>query len=325
MFFSLVLALALSAPVTESSPQPDAPAPAAGTPSAAAAAEAPAAPAPDPAAPVPPPPAVVPPPPPAAVPPPPAVVPPPPPAAAPPPPAPVAPPTPGLAAPAGAPPSAPRRAPFPPAHSFHAAVGLGRASAGGSAESGVPMSDLTHDQVELQLEVGFRFAQRFYLDLYVEAGGGDPGGAAAAACASDCAVARVAAGIETKLAFAPRRRVNPWIGIGVGVESLAVSGNPRTLPTAAVRTADWHTHDWSRDHSSSAGSNTLVGYTGLEFPRLSAGVDWRLNRIIGVGAFANLSFTRYDTITGSLVTSSDSVSAGTHTWFTLGVRAILFP
>lgn len=316
MFVSLVLALALSAPVTESSPPPDAPAAAAATPAAASAAGGPAPAASDPSPAVPPPAAQAP-----------AIAPPPPPALAPPPPAfvPVAPAAPGLAATAGAPPPAPRRGPFPPAHSFHAAVGLGVATAGGHAESGVAMSDLTRPQVDLQLEVGFRFAQRLYLDLYVEAGAADAGSGASALCASNCSSVRVATGLEAKLAFAPRSRVNPWIGIGVGIESTSMSGNPRTLSTAAVRTADWHSHDWPHSSSSSDSAHTLVSYTGWELPRLSAGVDWRLHRIVGVGLFANLSFTRYDTIDGDLVTSRDSVSGGAHTWFVAGVRAILFP
>lgn len=281
MLVSLVVALALSAPVMDSAPSASAPPPAAPpatqAPAAARLAEPPMAPSPET------PPAVVPP--------------------APPSPSSAPPVAPVVGTRAEVPPAlAPRRTPPLPADSFNLALGLGVATASGNASARMPMSDLTAEQVDMLVELGARFAERFYLGGYFEIGEGDTSGATGD-CKS-CSVRRAALGLDAKYAFAPRGRFNPWIGIGGGIEGMSLDLAYQSPSTSRT-------------------SFTVLNYRGWELPRLSAGVDWRLNRIIGVGLFARFSFARYTRVRG-LLAETESAS-GEHTWFTVGARGILFP
>lgn len=174
--------------------------------------------------------------------------------------------------------------------------------ASGNASQHVAMSELTAEQFDSLFEIGVRFAQRFYLDAYAELGQGD-GGRALSDCKS-CSASRANLGLEAKYAFVPTGRFNPWIGIGGGIEGMSLDisyESPSTTRTSYI----------------------LANYRGVELPRLSAGVDWRISRIIGVGLFANFSFVRYTSVRTAFV-GTQGIS-GEHTWFTLGARGILFP
>jgi hypothetical protein len=163
------------------------------------------------------------------------------------------------------------------------------------------MSDVAAEQYGVGAEIGARFEQRFYVEGYAELGEGDTG--SALRDCKNCSVRRAALGLQAKYAFAPTWRFNPWIGIGGGIEAMSLDLAYESPSTSRT-------------------SYTLVRFRGWELPRLSAGVDWRINRIVGVGLFARFSFARYDEL--SSVWGAKSIS-GDHTWFTAGVRGILFP
>lgn len=191
-----------------------------------------------------------------------------------------------------------------PVYPLWLAFGIGGAGASGHAAPGLSMSDLTSGQLDLLLEGGARFAERFYLGLYLDIGVGDAAGWAKAACRLEghdtCTSSRAALGLTTRLAFAPRERWNPWVGLGIGAEATGVASS----------------------------DSEVITYVGGEWPRLSAGLDFRGNAGLGVGLYANLAFVRYSQVSGAATGWSgnhDLASRSTHTWLGIGARFILFP
>jgi hypothetical protein len=120
----------------------------------------------------------------------------------------------------------------------------------------------------------------------------------------DCTAATFKIGIGARYAFAPFARNTPWISAVIARE-----GTGLTLK--------------------GPGGDESIAFGGWEWLRLGAGWDWRFNRTFGLGAFTSFSLATYNGIStnnnGMYVVAGDLGGGKTHTWFVLGVRAILFP
>ena len=103
-------------------------------------------------------------------------------------------------------------------------------------------------------------------------------------------------GIEAQYHILPAGAVNPWIGYGLGWESLSMS-------------------------TSAGGVTRSSSISGFEFARLMGGVDFRVSRVFGVGPFVDLSMATYSSASNG-ATINDT---GTHEWLTLGARFVFFP
>ncbi|HEX3855245.1 MAG TPA: hypothetical protein VHW01_29985 [Polyangiaceae bacterium] len=190
----------------------------------------------------------------------------------------------------------------PPAHrGIQLALRTGYAAELGNVAQGVKMSQATGGQVPFIVDVGGKPIPELFLGGYFGFGFGGEAGEFRQLCDGNgggCISADVFFGIEAQYQILPAASADPWFGYGVGFESLALGA------------------------SSNGGSATGLG--GIQFARLSGGVDFRLSRTFGVGPFADFSLGKYSSISvGS--SSEDIPSTSTHEWLTIGARFVFFP
>jgi hypothetical protein len=193
---------------------------------------------------------------------------------------------------------------------FQMALRTGVAIPFGEIDKGEKMSDFTSVQVPLIVDVGAKVIPQLFLGGYFGFGFGGAGGDLADSCSASsasCVSVGLRIGIEAQYHILPRGSVNPWLGYGIGYESLALSiGND------------------SRDTAS-------VGSGGLEFAHFMAGADVRLSRGFGIGPFVDVALGRYSTFStdlgnGHTISSDiDDSERATHGWAMLGARMVFFP
>jgi hypothetical protein len=237
--------------------------------------------------------------------PPPGYAPPPPPQAYPPPPPRYAPPPPAYRPPAhpgyGPPPSELRGG--GPLSPMYLSFGLGGAFLSGEVEQDVRVSRVFSSQLNLAFEGGVRLTPHLALGLYADLGFGDPGREIRDACSAsgiDCDATTGRFGVLLRHTFQPAARTTPWVAAGTGFEFGSIS-----------------TDDFG-------GSRDVLSYRGWEVLRLMGGVDFRSNRVVGVGLYAGVAFGRY----GHVEDDFESVSIDNrafHTTVEGGVRFTLFP
>jgi hypothetical protein len=185
---------------------------------------------------------------------------------------------------------------------------LGVAMPNGSvAEGGWSVSDEIKYAVPVVLEAGWRFSPRWTLGGYFQyaraaiATDAPQGSGGCKSAGSGCSNAKqLRAGAQVLLTPPPRGQLEPWVGVGTGLEWLS-----------------YDLHD-----PSSSGTLELSGW---EWVNLQAGVGWRAASHVKVGPYASISIGQYDHL--SLVTTSGSESGkipggnrATHTFIQLGVR-----
>ncbi|HEX5098761.1 MAG TPA: hypothetical protein VFV94_04645 [Polyangiaceae bacterium] len=190
-----------------------------------------------------------------------------------------------------------RADPPPPAQvGFQMALRTGYAVPLGKAEDDLDMSDFASGQVPIFVEVGGKPIKHLFLGGYMGFGFGGPAGFLKEACNGRCSAASFRLGIEGQLHMLPAALANPWLGYGIGLESVAVGT--------------------SGDDS--------IAFAGVELARFSAGVDFRLTEVFGVGPFVDFSMGNYSSISLGDV-SVDIPHTTLHEWLTLGARFVFFP
>ena len=166
------------------------------------------------------------------------------------------------------------------------------------------VSNYFSGQVPFLFDIGAKVHPNLFLGGYVGFGFGGAAGDLQAACDranTQCVAASFRVGIEILANLLPAGRVNPWVGYGIGIESLAfVSSNDVSLSTA-----------------------------GPEYARFMAGVDFRLSRTVGLGPVVDYSIGQYATATlkvnGRTVEDGEIANKAGHQWLTLGIKLTLFP
>jgi len=198
----------------------------------------------------------------------------------------------------------------PPKHTgFQLALRTGVAIPFGDTFKDNKLSDGVAAQLPLVVDIGGKVIPNLFLGGYLGIGVGGVGGRTADFCdAADlsCLGVGIRIGVEAQYHILPAEFVNPWIGYGIGYESLGVgiSGN--------------------------GGPDTSSSVGGLEFAHFMGGADFRLSRVAGIGPFIDVSLGRYGSQTtdnGSTTTSRDIDSSlrATHGWVMFGARVVFFP
>lgn len=155
------------------------------------------------------------------------------------------------------------------------------------------ITDAVSGQVPFILDIGGKVIPELFVGGYFGLGFGAAGGRLKTSC-PNCNAVGLHVGAELQYHFLPASFVNPWLGYGIGLESLAV------------------------------GDSRSVGWGGFEFARLMGGADFRLNRVFGVGPFVDFSMATFSTYNDG--DQSRSIpETGIHEWLTLGVRFVFFP
>lgn len=169
------------------------------------------------------------------------------------------------------------------------------------------MSDFVSGQVPLFVEVGAKIIPNLFVGGYFGLGFGGSAGKTGDLCDTPdttCVGVGFRLGIEAQYAFIPQGPVNPWIGYGLGIESVALG-------------------------MSTDGSSSSFGYGGFEYARFSGGADFRLNRVFGMGPFIDVALGTYtsysyDPDSGPKL-SGDLDEKAMHGWITIGARFVFFP
>jgi len=172
---------------------------------------------------------------------------------------------------------------------------------------GGKMSDVTTGQVPIMVELGGKVVPNLFLGGYLGIAGGMAAGALDDLCDDanyDCYALGIRAGLQGHFQLMPHGSTNPWIGYGIGYESLTIS-------------------------VSDGDDNGSFTNAGPEYARVMAGLDFRLSRTFGLGPFVDVSigkYTRYkDDPPGGESEDGDIPKPAMHEWVTVGARFVFFP
>lgn len=174
---------------------------------------------------------------------------------------------------------------------------------GDVARGGPAVEDLVERKIPLGFELGYRVSRRFWAELQFELAPGTP---AASLCAAgtSCEASDVRVGAHAVLRLLPGAWLDPWLGVGVGVEVLNAKGL-----------------------DGGGGARTERSWAGVELPCVEAGADVAISDRIGVGPWASLSFVRFSSESvrvGSGTTVSGAVHGrSVHRWASAGLQATL--
>lgn len=189
--------------------------------------------------------------------------------------------------------------PFP----IWGAIGVGGTFFGGEAEQGVDMRDNFASQVHVGLEGGLRLSPEIGLGLYMDVGAGDPARPVRDAFCSpvgvDCTATAGRIGFLLRHTWDPSSPAAKWMTLGTGWEFAAV--NEEDAP----------------------GETEVFTYTGREYVRLGAGVDFRQNPVLGVGFYGSVALGEYHRL--EVPEGRLPMSDALHTTVQVGVRLTLFP
>jgi hypothetical protein len=184
------------------------------------------------------------------------------------------------------------------------AIPMGKVAGG---ESELKLADFTSGQVPIFVDIGGKVIPNLFIGGYLGLAFGGAGGTQADFCDAanaDCVSVNVRVGAEIQYHILPDQLTNPWLGYGIGIESVAVG-------------------------ASAGGEDTTLGFVGFEFAHFMGGVDFRLSRVFGLGPFVDFSIGQYDQfrIESSDGPDSDGDIEDTalHQWLILGLRGVFFP
>jgi hypothetical protein len=153
-------------------------------------------------------------------------------------------------------------------------------------------------QIPAVLEVGARVTPHVFLGAYFGAGFG-------LEHSSNVSSTALHIGAEVQYHFVPQAGADPWVGYGLGYESLSEN-------------------DFDERYTR---------YDGFEFGHLMGGANFRVSPSFGLGPFLDASLGHYTSYhftypgASSYYPDQDKSLSGmaVHSWVTLGVRGTLFP
>lgn len=169
-----------------------------------------------------------------------------------------------------------------------------------TAPGGTSLADLVAWTVPLQLDLGARIGPVFVggYGAYAFGKAGSLLENASSRSASDLRI-----GFEVLWHLAPDRKVDPWLGVGVGYEWLNLSAGLGSLGTVNAT------------------------FRGFEWVTVQLGIDFMLGRTFRLGPFLQSSVAQYDSGSadfifsrGTQTGSGDVQSKAVHAWIDLGLR-----
>lgn len=177
---------------------------------------------------------------------------------------------------------------------------------------GVPWGDIARDDAAVRryasrkatfgLELGYRLHPRIWGELYFDLGpASTPRGLCQAG--AKCTASDTRFGLAFLVRLAPRARLDPWIGLGAGLEVLNARGTDAT-----GRPVAWN-------------------WTGVEGPVLEVGLDVRVHDLVTVGPWLSGTAARF-TSGATRPDGGETESArlgrwAAHGWLAGGAKATL--
>ena len=185
---------------------------------------------------------------------------------------------------------------------IYVALGAGVTFFGGEAERGLSMEQIFETQGHMSSEIGLRLSPAFALGVYGDMGGGGVAAGIRDQCRSqgiDCTGTTGRIGVLLRHTWDPLSPRSRWLSLGTGWEVGSVNAGHRD------------------------GNSRLLTYSGREYLRFGAGMDFRSNQVLGLGLYASFAFGEYDQYKD--LTGSFSLDRRTHTTGQVGLRLTLFP
>lgn len=179
---------------------------------------------------------------------------------------------------------------------FVLGAGTGLSKPMGTMANEDEMSDAVSVMIPAELQVGWKFADRLTVAGFFTIDFGVVGGAFKDACdatGSDCLVTQSRVGVQGRWNLFPERRLDPWVGVGLAWETLALENDTVTT--------------------------NLKGFAADAM----VGLDYRLGPKFAVSPWLGLTVGRYSD--WKLVSAFDDEwqaidDPGIHTMLTAGVR-----
>lgn len=177
----------------------------------------------------------------------------------------------------------------------------------GDVDKSIAMADAFSPQVPLVVELGGKVIPHLFLGGFFGVGVGGVAGKFADACKAanaSCVAASVQLGVELQVHILPDKKLDPWLGYGIGYSANGGGG-------------------------SANGKDFTVSTGGLDFAHLMAGLDVRLSRTIGLGPVVDFTAGTYtklkSEVNGTTQFDGDVKETATHYWLMLGGRLVIFP
>lgn len=161
------------------------------------------------------------------------------------------------------------------------------------------LADGIAGQVPIWIDVGYRLRSGVYLGGYAQIGPGIQ-----AQCSPpDCYLFDLRVGFNARYHFLAGRRIEPWVGLGLGYELLHIQQYETILGTRLSSSGALH---------------------GFEFLNAQVGVDFRVTRQVAVAPFFTCALSQYERLTGRTPTgvsfSRSDFEKTVHAWFLFGLR-----
>jgi hypothetical protein len=168
---------------------------------------------------------------------------------------------------------------------------LGYALPMGNADEGDKLGDTVSGQIPIWIDAGYMVTPNILVGLY-----GQYGFASIKNCPSgvSCSAHDLRIGIQGQFHIMPTGSADPWLGLGVGYESLGGS-------------------------VSAGGLSADFSATGFEFANLQGGADFKIADAFAVGPFLSFSLGQYSSQSANGTSSSIDKKA-MHEWLTFGVK-----
>jgi hypothetical protein len=194
----------------------------------------------------------------------------------------------------------------------------------GRAGYGVPSGNLSDDfvagalldpaldafvdgKVALWLEVGYRFDPRVRAGFFLELA---PTTLVSLSCfRSECDASDIRFGIDVQFHFGPGRTVDPWLGLGVGIEYLSANTGEDV------------------DGNGIADRDAEFTYAGFELPLVEGGLELRVSPRFSLGPYLALSFAQFTSVAierpGERDRRATIENRAAHAWLQLGLKGTL--
>jgi hypothetical protein len=187
----------------------------------------------------------------------------------------------------------------------------------GKTDDNSDLSDAISGMIPLQLDLGYRVSPAFSIGGYVMYGIGFVGDEISNNCdnADDvpgvnasCSARDVRLGVQAQFHFLPKKKLDPWLGVGLGYEWLTIGEDI----SGGGREADF----------SATGK-------GFEFINLQGGLDFKVTPGLALGPFLSFSIGQYGSTStscsgngcaGVATESGDIDDKAAHQWLLLGVK-----
>jgi hypothetical protein len=174
------------------------------------------------------------------------------------------------------------------------------------------ISNSINGAVPIFIEAGYRIARpNLYLGIYFSYAPGllntSNQNSLFGGCSQNgvsCSANVVMYGAQVHYHIMPEANFDPWIGAGIGMESINGSG-------------------------SGGGTSTGASFSGWDYLLLQVGGDYRAAPMFGIGPVAWFGIGQFGNVSGTTngnTTSASINNTGLHEWLAIGVRGVLdFP